>query len=83
MKKVEIMNCSYSEKKDKTSDSKENVKRYTPKKRSPLPFAGGDASAPSRMTDNPEPSDGIAEPDGGVTMTTSEILDFSEGTDSY
>lgn len=60
----------------------EYAKRYTPKKLS-NPMAE-DRTDPDfqKLESDVKPEDGVVILDGGVMMTTSEILDFSEGTDS-
>jgi len=59
-------------------DSDYDVKEYRPRKRSRdfVPFPKNAAAAEAKLR-----RDGVL--DGGVMMTTSEILDFSEGADSY
>ena len=63
-------------------DSDFDVKEYRPKKKTkgsdiaPIPDVGevmANAFLPSSLLDR----------SGGVTMSTSEILDFAEGSDSY
>lgn len=72
----------YQEKKTNRRFPQGTAKRYAPGK----PFY---PTAEDRMEfdlqkveSGIEPEDGVVVLDGGVMMTTSEILDFSEGTDS-
>ena len=60
-------------------DNDYDVKEYRPKKR------GGDTGVPfpeNAFTEFARREMEIADRDGGVTMSMSEILDFSEGADS-
>ena len=63
-------------------DSDFDVKEYHPKKKirgfdiAPIPDVG------EIMSNAFRPSN-VLERNGGVTMSTSEILDFAEGSDSY
>jgi len=61
-------------------DSDHDVKEYRPKKQSremAIPFPKNAVSEAARR------DAGVEDRAGGVMMTTSEILDFSEGSDSY
>jgi len=61
-------------------DSDYDIKEYHPKKRNkvfvPFPKNAASAEAKAKLQ-----HDGVL--DGGAMMTTSEILDFSQGADSY
>ena len=65
-------------------DGDKDVKEYRPRKRgarqtpNPINIDGYPIAAPD-TADNREEDDCA----GGINMPTSEILDFSEGTDSY
>ena len=61
-------------------DNDYDVKEYRPKKRDiviPFPKNAASSAAELRLRDS------VTDRDGGVMLTTSEILDFSEGSDSY
>jgi len=66
----------------------EGVKQYRPKKRNsaensvPVKSISGEDKMFKREWLEDTPEDGIVNLDGGVTLKTSEILDFAEGTDS-
>ncbi len=43
-----------------------------------------EANAASRLLNSEEkPDDSVLDKDGGVMLTTSEIIDFAQGTDSW
>ncbi len=44
---------------------------------------GPEVTRPAARPEISKPEDGVIELDGGVMLTTSEILDFSEGEDSF
>lgn len=72
---------------EKNGEYSETVKIYNPRKKaraSDINGCGAGTNAgDSSGALSPRPEYGVVEMEGGVMMTTSEILDFSEGADSY
>ena len=62
-------------------DSDYDVKEYHPKKKNKVFVPFPKNAAATEMAGAKLRRDGVL--DGGAVMTTSEILDFSEGADSY
>lgn len=73
-------------------DFEQDVKEYRPKKRDPektgvrfMDNYNVSPDASSKLMDKESyfGGDGVANIDSGVMMSTSEIIDFGEGTDSW
>jgi hypothetical protein len=69
----------------------DDVKEYKPKKRDPesktnvhfMDNYNVSPAASDKMLEDEGRQDGVIHLDGGVMLTTSEVIDFSEGTDSW
>lgn len=57
----------------------DDPKKYSPKKNTETRTKNGN---PKQLHEKSKPDDGMVELEGGFTMYPSEILDFSEGSDS-
>ena len=68
---------------------REDVKEYKPRKKEPLTSArfadnyNVSPEASNKLMAGSGLSDGVEDLDSGVMMSTSEIIDFGEGTDSW
>jgi len=63
-------------------EDRDTFKRYTPRKNAYTETNSVNGN-PKKLQEKSKPDDGMVELEGGFTMYPSEVLEFSEGADSW